>query len=402
MSIFSSLELAPRDPIFGITEAYNADPAPDKVNLGIGVYLDDTGRIPLMQCVQTVEQQLASLGRPHGYLSQVGLPAFTAATQELVFGVDSPALQAGRVATFQGLGGTGALRVGASLLSRIAPQATVLLSDPSWENHESIFSQAGFAIKRYRYYDYQTRDLDVAAMFDDLSAAAPGTIVVLHACCHNPTGYDLSRRDWDRVVEIARIRDLVPFIDFAYQGLASGVESDRYPVTAFAGSGMPYLVANSFSKTFGLYGERIGAIHFVAAEDDEANRVLSQVKTIVRALYSNPPTQGGAIVSTILTTPELRALWDEELAAMKDRIKAMRASFRSGLEQAGVQQDLGYITSQAGLFSYSGLSPDQMLRLRSEFHVYGLDSGRLCVAALNSKNLDHVISSVATVMKSST
>lgn len=398
MSIFSGIVQAPRDPIFGITEAYNADSAANKVNLGVGVYLDDTGRVPLMKCVNKVEQELAASSRPRGYLTQIGIPAYNAAVQELVFGSDSSVLQDARVATFQSLGGTGALRVGAAMLFKINPQATVLLSDPSWENHEAIFAQAGFQVGRYRYYDTATCDIDFDAMLADLAAATPGTIVVLHACCHNPTGYDLKPAQWDRVVAVIEERELVPFVDFAYQGLAAGIDQDRYLVDALAQSGMPFLVANSFSKTFGLYGERVGTINFVATDADEAKKVLSQAKTIVRAMYSNPPTQGGAIVTTILTTPELKACWDQELANMKNRIKAMRAAFRSGLEQAGVTSDLSYITSQAGLFSYSGLSVDQMQRLRNEFHVYGLDSGRLCVAALNPQNIEHVIASVATVM----
>ncbi|MCL2736561.1 MAG: aspartate/tyrosine/aromatic aminotransferase [Propionibacteriaceae bacterium] len=399
MSIFSSLDPAPRDPILGMTEAFNADPAPEKVNLGVGVYLDETGKTPLMAAVRAVEQDLATRERPRGYLPIDGMPAFKAPVQALVFGENSPAVLAGRVATMQTLAGTGALRVGAGLLMLASPDATVMLSDPTWENHELLFSRAGFALERYRYYDRATGAVDVEGMLDDLAHAAPGTIVVLHACCHNPTGSDLAPEDWDRVVATLVEKGLVPFVDMAYQGLSVGVDEDRYAVTALAESGIPFVVANSFSKTFGLYGERIGAVHFVCSDAAEAARVLSQAKTVVRAMYSNPPTQGAAIVSAILTTPELRALWEQELAAMKDRIKQMRVEFRSGLEARGVTSDLEFVTAQAGMFTYSGLSLEQMQRLRSEFHVYGLDSGRLCIAAMNQRNMGIVVGAVAEVMK---
>lgn len=401
MSIFSSLSPAPADPILGMTEAFGKDPSPDKVNLGVGVYLDETGTTPLMACVRAAEEDLAAVPRPHGYLPIDGLASYTQAAQELAFGENSPARLAGRVVTMQAIAGTGALRVGAGLLALASPNATVLLSEPSWENHELLFSRTGFSTSRYRYYDPATRSIDADAMIEDLWQAEPGSIVLIHACCHNPTGYDLADADWPRVIEAAQSRGLVPFIDMAYQGLSRGLEKDRYAVELFAESGIPFVVATSFSKTFGLYGERVGAIHFVAADADQAAIVLSQAKTVVRSIYSNPPTHGAAIVSSVLTTPELRALWEDELGQMRNRIKQMRAAFRTGLERAGVTQDLSYITSQAGMFSYSGLNLAQMRQLREQFHVYGLDSGRLCIAALNSKNLDHVIEAVATVMKSS-
>ena len=396
--MFTKLAAAPSDPILGITEAFNADSSPDKVNLGVGVYLDETGKTPLMACVQAAEQDLAASHRPRGYLPQTGLPVFDTATQELVFGRNCPAVLAGRVATIQSLAGTGALRVGAGLLALDSPDAVVLLSDPSWENHETLFTRAGFTVGHYRYYDPARRGIDVDAMIADLTAAAPGSIVVLHACCHNPTGYDLGEADWDRVIQVLADRQLVPFVDMAYQGLARGVDPDRYVVSALAQTGMTFLVANSFSKIFGLYGERIGAIHVVAADADVASRVVSQAKVIVRSLYSNPPTEGAVIVSDILTTPELKALWEQELATMRERVIEMRVAFRAGLEAAKVPQDVSYITAQTGLFSYSGLSVAQMQRLRQDFHVYGLDSGRLCIAGLNPGNLDHAVAAVAAVM----
>ena len=398
MSVYSGFEYAPSDPIMGMTEAFNQDPAPQKVNLGVGVYLDETGKTPLMACVDSVEQELAACHRPRGYLPMDGMPSYNEAVQELVFGVNSPARLSGRVVTMQALAGTGALRLGAGVLALASPNAAVYLSDPSWENHELLFSRAGFPIRRYRYYDRPTRSLDVEGMLEDLSQADPGSIIVLHACCHNPTGYDLNEADWLRVIDVCRERNLVPFLDMAYQGLSRGIEEDAYAVRAFAESELPFLIANSFSKTFGLYGERIGAIHFVASDSDEAAKVLSQAKLVVRSMYSNPCTQGAAIVSTVLTTPELRALWEQELGQMRSRIKQMRVDFRAGLEAAGISQDVSYITSQAGMFSYSGLSVEQMRQLRSEFHVYGLDSGRLCMAGLNRNNLDYVVGAVAHVM----
>jgi len=395
--MLSNLAAAPSDPILGVTEAFNADTAPDKVNLGVGVYLDENGKTPLMDCVRVAETDLAARHRPRGYLPQTGMPVFDAATQELVFGPDCAAVKAGRVATLQTLAGTGALRVGAGLLALACPDAPVLLSDPSWENHEALFSRAGLSIGRYRYYDPAGRRLDVDGMVADLAQAAPGSIVVLHGCCHNPTGYDLTPADWDRVVAVLAERQLVPFIDMAYQGLARGLDEDRYGVEACVRAGLDFLVANSFSKIFGLYGERVGALSIVASDAAEASRIVSQAKVVVRSLYSNPPTQGAAIVSGILTTPELKASWEQELAVMRQRIIDMRAAFRAGLEAAGVTQDLSYITSQTGLFSYSGLSTDQMRRLRED-HIYGLDSGRLCVAGLNPGNLDKVVAAVAAVM----
>ena len=398
MSIYASLATAPRDPIMGMTEAFTADPSTDKVNLGVGVYLNEAGKVPLLACVQQAEQDLAALTRPRGYLPMTGLPEFNTAVQKLVFGENSPVLAQKRVATMQAVAGTGALRVGAGLLSIASPTSKVLLSNPSWENHELLFTRAGFSLGTYTYYDSKSGGVNVDAMIEDLSKADAGSIVVLHASCHNPTGCDLTNPDWDRVLEVVKQRELVPFVDMAYQGLAYGLEEDVYAINLFAQSGIPFVVANSFSKNFALYGERIGAIHFVAADEAEANRTMSQAKLVIRALYSNPPTQGAAVVSSILSSPELRDMWVQELATMRERIKHMRVVFRSGLEAAGVEADLSYITTQLGLFSYSGLSLEQMQRLREEYHVYGLDSGRLCVAAMNANNIDYVVNAIASVM----
>jgi aromatic-amino-acid transaminase len=396
MSFFASVPLAPRDPILGLTEAFIADPNPAKVNLGVGVYQDANGKLPLLDCVRQAEQRLAADPKPRGYLPIDGLPAYLAAVRGLVFGADSPVLD--RVVTVQALGGTGALRVGADFLRRFDPEASLLISDPSWENHEALFSRAGFQVGSYRYYDPVARAVDFEGMLDDLAAARPGTIVVLHACCHNPTGYDLTPQQWQRVRETVEQAGLVPFLDMAYQGFAESLEADARVVRLFAESGLPVLVATSFSKSLSLYGERVGALSVICGDRDEAQRMLSQDKIVIRTNYSNPPTHGAALAATVLTDPELRTLWNAELGGMRDRIKAMRHRLVAGLTAAGVH-DMGFITTQVGMFSYSGLTKDQMVALREQHGVYGTDKGRICVAALNDGNVDYVCRAIAAVRR---
>ncbi|MEW6465485.1 amino acid aminotransferase [Tibeticola sp.] len=398
MSLFSAVEMAPRDPILGLNEQFNADPNPNKVNLGVGVYFDDNGKLPLLQCVQAAEKALMDKPSARGYLPIDGIAAYDAAVKALVFGADSEPVQSGRVATVQALGGTGGLKIGADFLKKLNPGAKVLISDPSWENHRALFSAAGFAVDTYAYYDAQARGVNFEGMLASLEAAAPGTIVVLHACCHNPTGYDITPEQWGRVIAVLKARGLVPFLDMAYQGFGHGIAEDGAVIGKFVASGMDFFVATSFSKSFSLYGERVGALSVLCENKDEAARVLSQLKIVIRTNYSNPPTHGGAIVSTVLGNPELRALWEKELGEMRVRIKAMRQKLVDGLKAAGVQQDMGFITRQIGMFSYSGLTKDQMVRLRSEFGVYGTDTGRMCVAALNSKNIDYVCKAIAAVV----
>jgi len=398
MSLFASVELAPRDPILGLNEQFNADTNPAKVNLGVGVYTDENGKLPLLACVSAAERQLVELQKARGYLPIDGIAAYDKAVQGLVFGADSDVVQQGRVATVQALGGTGGLKVGADFLKRLRPDAKVLISDPSWENHRALFTNAGFAVSTYPYYDAARRGVDFAGMLAALQATEPGTIVVLHACCHNPTGCDLDAAQWDQVIETVKSRGLVPFLDMAYQGFGHGIAEDGAVVQSFLASGQDFFVSTSFSKSFSLYGERVGALSVVCENAQEASRVLSQLKIVIRTNYSNPPTHGASVVATVLTTPVLRALWEEELAGMRERIKAMRVALVEKLRAAGVQGDLGYITTQQGMFSYSGLSAAQMQRLRSEFGVYGVDSGRICVAALNEHNLDAVAKSIAAVM----
>ena len=398
MSFFSAVEMAPRDPILGLNEQFNADTNPAKVNLGVGVYYDANGKLPLLACVLAAENAMMETPKPHGYLPIDGLAAYDAAVKDLVFGADSEPVKSGRVATVQALGGTGGLKVGADFLKQLSPKAKVLISDPSWENHRALFSAAGFTVKSYRYYDAQTRSLDFEGMLADLTAAEPGTVVVLHACCHNPTGYDITAKPWSQVIAAVKDRKLVPFLDMAYQGFAHGLEEDGAVIGKFVAAGLLFFVATSFSKSFSLYGERVGALSVLCENKEEADRVMSQLKIVIRTNYSNPPTHGGAIVATVLGTPELRAQWEKELGEMRARIKAMRHWLLEGLKAAGVKQDMSFITTQIGMFSYSGLSKDQMVRLRNEFGVYGTDTGRMCVAALNGKNIDHVCASIAKVL----
>ncbi|TXT38081.1 MAG: aromatic-amino-acid transaminase [Comamonadaceae bacterium] len=398
MSLFSAVEMAPRDPILGLNEQFNADTNPAKVNLGVGVYFDDNGKLPLLQCVLAAEKAMLDAPKPHGYLPIDGIAAYDTAVKSLVFGADSEPVTSGRVATVQALGGTGGLKLGADFLKKLNPAAKVLISDPSWENHRALFTNAGFKVESYRYYDDATRSLNFDGMLADLNAAEVGTVVVLHACCHNPTGYDISPAQWDQVIAAVKARGLVPFLDMAYQGFGYGLAEDGAVVGKFVAAGLMFFVATSFSKSFSLYGERVGALSVLCTDKEEAGRVLSQLKIVIRTNYSNPPTFGGAVVATVLNTPELRALWEKELGDMRVRIKAMRQKLVDGLKAAGISQDMSFITTQIGMFSYSGLSKDQMVRLRNEFCVYGTDTGRMCVAALNSKNIDYVCASIAKVI----
>jgi len=402
-SLFAAVEMAPRDPILGLNEQFNADPNPAKVNLGVGVYFDDTGKLPLLKCVQEAEKMMMEAPKARGYLPIDGIAAYDKAVQGLVFGSDSAVLKAGRVATVQAIGGTGGLKLGADLLKRMTPNAQVLISDPSWENHRALFESAGFDVAQYPYYDASKRDteggIDFAGMLGALQQAAPGTIVVLHACCHNPTGYDISPAQWAEVIETLKARRLVPFLDMAYQGFGEGIQEDGAVVGLCVEAGLDFFVATSFSKSFSLYGERVGALSAVCVSKEEADRVLSQLKRVIRTNYSNPPTHGAQVVATVLTTPALRALWEQELAAMRVRIKEMRVALQAKLAAAGLKQDVSFITRQKGMFSYSGLSKDQMQRLRSEYGIYGVDSGRICVAALNSQNIDSTVSAILAVSR---
>jgi aromatic-amino-acid transaminase len=396
--LLRAVDLAPRDPILGVTEAFVADANARKVNLGVGVYVDDNGKVPVLECVRRAEQEITGQNAPRPYQPIDGIAAYDKASQVLLFGAGSEPVASHRVVTVQALGGTGGLKVGADFLHRFAPAAKVYISDPSWENHRALFEGAGFAVDTYAYYDAATHGLDQRGMLASLDRAPAGSIVLLHACCHNPTGVDPTAAQWDEILAKVRGRNLVPFLDLAYQGFADGIDADAAVVRRFAATPGPLFVSTSYSKSFSLYGERVGALSVVAADKDEAARVLSQLKRVVRSNYSSPPTHGGKIVAQVLSTPALRDLWESELRGMRERIRAMREALVAKLRERVPEADFHHVLEQRGMFSYSGLTKAQVQRLRDEFSVYAIDTGRICVAALNSRNLEYVADAVAAVM----
>ena len=397
MSFFANVELVPGDPILGLTEAYNADTRTTKVNLGVGIYYDEDGRIPVLQAVQQVELALAQQSKPRGYLPIDGLPDYTRATRDLLFGADSPLVVSGRASTTQTVGGSGALRVGAELLKKSLPFARIAISNPSWENHRAVFGAVGFEVVDYTYFDAAAHGLDFDGMLADLRRLEPGTVVLLHACCHNPTGADLTPAQWEQVIALLHERGLFPFIDMAYQGFDRGIDEDAHAIRLLAQSPIRnFVVASSYSKSFSLYGERVGALTVVGDSADEARRVQSQIKRLIRANYSSPSTHGAALVAGVLNDPALRAQWEDELGRMRTRIHALRSGLVERLAAHGAPQ-YGFIERQAGMFSYSGLSRAQVERLREEFGIYAVGTGRICVAALSAGNLDYVARAVAAV-----
>ena len=396
--LFAAIEMAPRDPILGITEAFNADQHPEKTNLGVGVYYDDNGKVPLLGCVQKAESLLMEKLAPRTYLPIEGLAAYDKAVQELVFGANSEVVTSKRAITAQAIGGTGALKLGADFLKRFSPNAQVYISDPSWENHRALFESAGFVVNNYPYYDTTTKGVNFDGMLASLQSMPAGSIVLLHACCHNPTGADLTDQQWAQVIQVVSERGLVPFLDMAYQGFGDGINEDGKVVGMFAAAGGPLFVSNSFSKSFSLYGERVGALSIVAANSEEAARLMSQLKRVIRTNYSNPPMHGGQVVAMALATPELRKLWEEELAGMRVRIKAMRQALVDKLKAKAPQHNFDFVIQQRGMFSYSGLTKAQVERLKTEFSIYAVDTGRICVAALNSRKSDRVVDAIAKVL----
>ena len=398
MSLFSAVEMAPRDPILGLNEAFNADTRTSKVNLGVGVYCNEEGRIPLLRAVVEAETIRVAQHASRGYLPIDGIAAYDQAVQKLLFGAESPLLAAGRVITTQAVGGTGALKIGADFLKQLQPGAVVAISDPSWENHRALFEAAGFPVQNYRYYDAASHDVNRSGMLEDLNALPAGSIVVLHACCHNPTGVDLTPADWNNVLEVVKAKGHVPFLDMAYQGFGDGIDEDAAAVRLFAESGLTFFVSSSFSKSFSLYGERVGALSIISESKEESARVLSQVKRVIRTNYSNPPTHGASIVAAVLNSPELRAQWEAELAEMRLRIRGMRKQMVSLLAEKAPQRDFSFVGRQRGMFSYSGLTTEQVHRLRNEFGIYALDTGRICVAALNQSNIKAVTDAIVQVI----
>ena len=400
MNLFSSVQLAPKDPIFGLTEAYTADQRAGKVNLGVGVYYTDEGKVPLLKAVLEAEKEVVAKQSPRAYVPIEGPNPYNSAVQNLLFGADSPLIKEGRVVTAECLGGTGALRVGGDFVKRLDTNAPAAISAPSWENHRGIFESAGYQVLEYTYFDPKTRGVDFEGMVKSLESFPAKTLVILHACCHNPTGADLTPDQWKKIISICQTRQLIPFLDIAYQGFATGIEEDGAAVQLFADSGMSFFVSSSFSKSFSLYGERVGALSIVTQSKEESARVLSQLKRVIRTNYSNPPTHGAAIVATVLNSPKLRQMWEDELAEMRERIKAMRHGLNKKLAAAGAQQDFSFIETQRGMFSYSGLTAGQVANLQEQDGIYALSTGRICVAALNTKNLDRVAQAIARVLVS--
>ncbi|MGF6732542.1 aromatic-amino-acid transaminase [Paraburkholderia youngii] len=396
--MFDHIPAYPGDPILSLNEDFQLDPRPNKVNLSIGIYFDDAGKLPVIDAVRRAETALLDAIGPRSYLPMAGLPLYRDTAQALVFGANSAARAEGRIATLQTLGGSGALKVGADFLKRYFPGSQVWISDPSWENHRVIFEGAGLTVNTYPYYDPQTGGLRFAEMLAAIDALPEKSVVLLHACCHNPTGVDLSPAQWAELAPVLQRRKLIAFVDMAYQGFGAGLEEDAAPVRLLADAKVPLIVANSFSKNFSLYGERVGALSVVCKSADEAARVAGQLMSAVRANYSNPPTHGARLVANVLADATLRASWEAELGAMRERILAMRNVIHAGLDGRVDEVMRARYVAQRGMFTYTGLSESQVERLRNEYAVYVLRSGRMCVAGLNARNADYVASSIAAVV----
>ena len=397
--MFQHLDPYPGDPILTLNESFQADPRPNKVNLSIGIYFDDEGRLPVMRAVRAAEERLLSRIGPKPYQPMTGAANYRQAVQELLFGAQHEALAARRVATIQTIGGSGALKVGADFLRRYFPDAEVWVSDPTWDNHRAMFEGAGFRVHTYPYYDAATGGLRFEAMRAAIEGLPRHSIVLLHACCHNPTGVDLSHEQWRELIAVFKRRELLPFVDIAYQGFGDGIAEDAFALRELAGAGVSALIANSFSKSFSLYGERCGGLSVLCPNAAEAELVIGQLMATVRRNYSSPPTHGGQVVATVLQTPELRSMWEDELGAMRRRIQAMREQLRNTLHQALPARSFDYFITQRGMFSYTGLSEAQVDRLREEHAVYLVRSGRMCVAGLNSHNVNTVARAFALVVQ---
>lgn len=397
-SIFDSVELAPRDPTLGINEQFSQDTRPNKVNLGVGVYYDDRGRLPLLDAVHQAELNITQEAAARGYLPIEGIPGYNQGAQRVLLGDNSPAIQEGRALTAQTLGGTGALKIGADFLQRLLPNSTVVVSDPTWQNHVGVFENAGFTVGTYPYYDAAANQLNFDAMLAALQKLPQHTIVVLHACCHNPTGMDPTPEQWDQIIKTVKDRQLVPFMDIAYQGFGEGLDKDAAVVRKFVDHDLTLLVSSSFSKSFSFYGERVGALTLITSSQEESERVLSQLKRMIRTNYSTPPIHGAKVVAKVLNTPKLFSLWENELATMRQRIQKMREALVQALKDHGVTQDFSFILEQRGMFSYSGLTASQVDELREKHAIYAISSGRICIAALNSENIDYVAQAIAEVL----
>ena len=397
-NLFAGLTPAPADPILGVTEKFRADPRPQKVNLGVGVYLTEEGKTPLLDVVKEAEVALAQSNQPHGYIPISGLPGYCSAVQKMIFGADSEVVLSGRAVTVQTLGGTGALKVGMDLMHSVCGETHGVSSVPTWGNHNALLKLAGFKVGGYRYYDAANDGVDFDGMMQDLRALPPKTLVILHSCCHNPTGYDLTAQQWDEVIDLCRKHNLTPFLDMAYQGFRDGLEEDAAAIHQFAKSGLDFLLSTSFSKSFNLYGERIGALTVVTQSASEAAVVLTQIKSVIRANYSNPPSHGARIVERVLSDPAKYQQWLGELTQMRTRIRTMRKMLADEMARIGAKRDFSVVTRQNGMFSFTGLSPEQIDRLAAEYGIYAVRNGRICICGLNTKNVEYVAKSIAAVL----
>ncbi len=398
MSLFQHLDPYAGDPILSLNEAFHKDPRSDKVNLSIGIYFDDAGRIPVLDCVRQAEAQMLAESGPKPYLPIEGAAAARSAVQALLFGPAHEAVTSGRIATLQTVGSSGGLKVGADFVKRWFPDSQVWVSDPTWDNHRAMFEGAGLAVHTYPYYDAATGGLKFDAMCEALRQLPQRSVVLLHACCHNPTGVDLSAAQWQQLIPILRERELLPYLDLAYQGYGDGIEQDAFAVRALASAGLSFMIANSFSKSMSVYGERAGALSVVCADAAEAELVLGQMKATVRRIYSSPAIHAAGIISRVLGDPSLRTTWEADVAAMRERILSMRRSLHGVLSAKLPGRDLGYFLTQRGMFSYTGLSAAQVDRLREEFGVYLVRSGRICVAGLNTGNVERTAVAMAAVL----
>ncbi len=399
-TMFETIPLAPADPILGLTEAFKKDSNPQKINLGAGVYTDATGRTPILACVKEAEKRLAEGATSRSYLPIDGDPAYRAAVQAMILGGDASQVGAERAYTVNTPGGTGALRVVGDFLKQHYPSITVWLSQPTWPNHPSIFDAAGLRTASYRWFDPVSNGLDLDAALADMKRIPKGDAVLLHGCCHNPTGVDPTREQWEQIAQVLSSRGLLPIIDFAYQGFGDGLEEDAVGVRAVAAVCPEFIVCSSYSKNFGLYGDRVGAALFVTADSETTQRTASQVKRVIRANFSNPPQHGSSVVTTILGDAALRAQWMEELAGMRNRINEMRSLFVETLNSKGVARDFSFIKRQRGMFSFSGLSKEQVQALRDRYSIYAVSSGRVCVAGMTKGNMDRLCTAIADVLKS--
>ena len=396
---FEKIVAAPADPILGLTEEFKNDPRTDKINLGVGIYKTNDGVTPILKCVKKAEEIIFKEETTKSYLPIVGTPEYGKLVRELVFGKDSEVIASDRARTTQAPGGTGALRIGADFLKQQSVTAKIWISDPACANHFQVFGKAGLETAKYRYYDKNTRALDFEGMKEDLKNAKAGDAVLIHACCHNPSGMDPNAAQWEELAKLVADLGLLPFFDFAYQGFGNGIEEDAFGIRTFLKYNKEILVASSFSKNFGLYNERIGALTVVSADKETADRVFSQVKIAVRANISNPPAHGAKIVTTVLSCPELRAQWEQEVAEMRDRIKEMRELFVSKLAALGSSVDFSFINTQYGMFSFSGLSPEQVATLKKDYGIYMVGNGRISVAGITTSNIDALCKAISEVLK---